>query len=156
MLLISLQQYKCTFYKCLILRRNKCSGNVIFGCDQVSGPCVTSKAGGVFSIHNASEGSYTLYVYWRNQTCSTGVTVTRQSVVDVGELRVTLRLTISPPDCFPISTSTGPGESILIQTVDGNRFRYSMEEIERMVKEPRTDQRTSHDQCLHRRSWTSS
>lgn len=29
-----------------------------------------------------------------------------------------------------------PGESILIQTVDGNRFRYLMEEIERMAKEP--------------------
>ena len=73
------------------------SGNVILGCDQVSGPCVTSKAGGVFSIHNASEGSYTLYVYWRNQTCSTGVTVTRQSVVDVGELRVTLSSRPSSP-----------------------------------------------------------
>ena len=36
-----------------------------------------------------------------------------------------------------------PGESILIQTVDGNRFRYSMEEIERMVKEPQRDQGTS-------------
>lgn len=36
-----------------------------------------------------------------------------------------------------------PGESILIQTVDGNRFRYLMEEIERMAKEPRPDQGTS-------------
>lgn len=75
------------------------SGNVILGCDQVSGPCVTSKAGGVFSIHNVSEGSYTLYVYWKIQTCSTGVTVTRQSVVDVGELRVTLSSKPSSP--FP-------------------------------------------------------
>ena len=36
-----------------------------------------------------------------------------------------------------------PGESILIQTSDGNRFRYLMEEIERMTKEPQPNQGTS-------------
>jgi hypothetical protein len=36
-----------------------------------------------------------------------------------------------------------PGESILIQTVDGNRFRYNMEEIERMTRETQPGQGTS-------------
>jgi hypothetical protein len=29
-----------------------------------------------------------------------------------------------------------PGESILIETVDGNRFRYQMDQIQRMTREP--------------------
>ncbi len=35
-----------------------------------------------------------------------------------------------------------PGESILIQTVDGNRFRYVLEDIDRMAKEAATGGRT--------------
>src|SRR5690606_35546933 len=29
-----------------------------------------------------------------------------------------------------------PGESVLIQTADGNRFRYTLSQVERMTREP--------------------
>ena len=78
--------------------------SAIGSCGGATAPCTTTTTGGVFSFHDVSEGSHTLYAYKMNpgkgaHLCRTGVIVTKQQVTDVGNLRLHLQTGGSTPSC---------------------------------------------------------
>ena len=65
-----------------------------YGCNTTSAPCTLTVSDGEFSFTDVAEGSYTLNVTkiirspYQVFDCNTGVTVTKQNVSDVGDLRL--------------------------------------------------------------------